>query len=83
VANFVRALSASNCVTLGVRVAEAGSRQAVVLNGSELDAGFHLLYGRRFEEARAQFAIWQASHPLDPLGSASDAATYVFKEYYR
>jgi hypothetical protein len=70
-------------LALGVRVAEAGSRQAVVLNGSELDAGFHLLYELRFEEARAQFAIWQASHPRDPLGSASDAATYLFEECYR
>lgn len=70
-------------LALGVRVAEAGSRQAVVLNGSELDAGFHLLYELKFEEARAQFAIWQSSHPQDPLGSASDAATYLFEECYR
>ena len=70
-------------VALGVRMAPAELRQTVVMNGSELDAGYHLLYELKFEEARAQFAIWQASHPQDPLASASDAAAYLFQECYR
>jgi hypothetical protein len=70
-------------VALGVRAAPAGPRQAVAVSRSELDAGFHLLYELRFQEARAQFAIWQASNPQDPLGNASDAATYLFEECYR
>ena len=53
------------------------------MNGSELDAGFHLLYELKPEEARAQFAVWQAAHPEDPLGSASEAASYLFEECYR
>jgi hypothetical protein len=57
--------------------------QAEVLNASELDAGFRLLYELKPEEARTQFAVWQAAHPEDPLGSASEAASYLFEECYR
>jgi len=70
-------------VALGVRAAPGGSWQAEVLNAPELDAGFRLLYELKPEEARAQFAVWQASHPEAPLGSASEAASYLFEECYR
>ncbi|MGA3294816.1 MAG: hypothetical protein ABSE45_12645 [Candidatus Acidiferrales bacterium] len=49
----------------------------------ELDAGFHLLYELKPEEAHKQFEAWQKSHPQDPLGSASEAAAYLFEECYR
>ncbi|MGD1212411.1 MAG: hypothetical protein ABR973_13770 [Candidatus Acidiferrales bacterium] len=49
----------------------------------ELDAGFHLLYELKPEEAHEQFEAWQKSHPEDPLGSASEAAAYLFEECYR
>jgi hypothetical protein len=48
-----------------------------------LDAGFHLLYQLKVAEARSQFAVWQETHPGDPLGSASEAASYLFEECYR
>jgi hypothetical protein len=48
-----------------------------------LDAGFHLLYELKVAEARSQFAVWQETHPGDPLGSASEAASYLFEECYR
>ncbi len=32
---------------------------------------------------RAKFAAWQTSHPQDPLGSAAEAASYLFEECYR
>jgi hypothetical protein len=48
-----------------------------------LDAGFHLLYELKPADARSQFAEWQAVHPEDPLGSASEAASYLFEECYR
>lgn len=54
-----------------------------VLHVPELEAGFHLLYELKPAEARAQFEIWQKAHPDDPLGSASDAASYLFEECYR
>jgi hypothetical protein len=50
---------------------------------SELDAGFHLLYELKPVEARALFEAWLKSHPEDPLGSASEAASYLFEECYR
>jgi hypothetical protein len=57
--------------------------QLEVLHVPEIDAGFHLLYELKLAEARAQFAAWQKSHPEDPLGSASEAASYLFEECYR
>jgi tetratricopeptide (TPR) repeat protein len=53
------------------------------LHPPELDAGFHLLYELKFEEARNHFEAWQKSHPEDPLGSAAEAASYLFEECYR
>jgi hypothetical protein len=74
-------------VALGAPAAPAasGSRQAEaeISNAPELDAGFHLLYELKLAEARAQFAAWQTAHPEDPLGSASEAASYLFEECYR
>ncbi len=53
------------------------------MNGPELDTGFHLLYELKPQEARTQFAVWQAAHPEDPLASASEAASFLFEECYR
>jgi Family of unknown function (DUF6600) len=66
-------------------VAVAGPRQTEtdVLRVPELDAGFRLLYELKFAEARAQFAARQQTHPEDPLGSAAEAASYLFEECYR
>ena len=68
-----------------VRADQAATGQAPIeaLHVPELDAGFHLLYELKPEEARNQFEAWQKSHPEDPLGSASEAAAYLFEECYR
>jgi len=75
------------CSTLGldVRAAVPASGQTPIeaLHVPELEAGFHLLYELKPEEAHRQFAVWQQSHPQDPLGSASEAAAYLFEECYR
>ena len=63
--------------------ADGRPAQIAVLHVPELDAGFHLLYELKPAEARAQFEAWQKSHPGDPLGSASEAAAYLFEECYR
>jgi hypothetical protein len=70
---------------LDVPATLAASRQAPseALHVPELDAGFHLLYELKTEEARSQFEALQKSHPEDPLGSAADAAAYLFEECYR
>jgi hypothetical protein len=49
----------------------------------ELEAGFHLLYELKPAEARQHFEAFQKSHPEDPLGSAAEAASYLFEECYR
>ncbi|MGB9007858.1 MAG: hypothetical protein WCC18_04525 [Candidatus Acidiferrales bacterium] len=64
-------------------LAAFGQTPTVALHVPELDAGFHLLYELKFEEARTHFAVWEKSHPEDPLGSASEAAAYLFEECYR
>jgi len=70
---------------IGDQAAFAFSRQTpvVALQVPELDAGFHLLYELKFVEARSRFDAWRKSHPEDPLGSASEAASYLFEECYR
>jgi hypothetical protein len=70
---------------LDVRAALAASGQTPIeaLHVPELDAGFHFLYELKPEEAHKQFEAWQKSHPQDPLGSASEAAAYLFEECYR
>jgi hypothetical protein len=72
-------------VVLDVRAALGASRQVAIepLHVPELDAGFHLLYELKPTEARAQFETWQKSRPEDPLGYASEAASYLFEECYR
>jgi hypothetical protein len=70
---------------LDVRATLAVSRQAPIeaLQVPELDAGFHLLYELKPEEAHKQFEAWEKSHPQDPLGYASEAAAFLFEECYR
>jgi hypothetical protein len=64
-------------------LAASGQTPAKVTHVPELDAGFHLLYELKLEDARAQFGLWRKSHPEDPLGSAAAAAAYLFEECYR
>jgi hypothetical protein len=61
----------------------SGQTPTRALDIPELEAGFHLLYELKFEEARTHFEVWQKSHSEDPLGSASEAASYLFEECYR
>jgi len=72
-------------VFFNVQPALPASQQnlAEPLHVPELDAGFHLLYELKPAEAHKQFEAWQQSHPEDPLGSASQAAAYLFEECYR
>ncbi len=64
-------------------LAASGQTPTEPLHVPELDAGFHLLYELKFVEARTHFEAWQKSQPEDPLGSASEAAAYLFEECYR
>lgn len=66
-----------------VAVAGPQQTQTDVLRVPELEAGFRLLYELKPAEARTQFAARQKTHPEDPLGSAAEAASYLFEECYR
>ena len=70
-------------VTLALQAAPLDAWQAEASDTGELDSGFHLLYELKPEQARENFAIWQAAHPEDPLGPTAEAASYLFEEYYR
>jgi len=48
-----------------------------------LDSGFHQMYNLDFAGAHKTFENWEATHPEDPLGAASNAAAYLFGEFER
>jgi hypothetical protein len=77
--------SALTLAGMDVGAGPAAARQIPTraLHVPELEAGFHLLYELKPQEARKQFEAWQRSHPEDPLGRASEAASYLFEECYR
>jgi hypothetical protein len=83
--NYLLLFSVLMAGVLHVPPALGGSGQtpAAALEVPELDAGFRLLYELKPEEARIHFEAWQQSHPEDPLGPASEAASYLFEECYR
>ena len=76
--NFLRRLVLCS-IGLGALLAAVAASAS---QAPEIDAGFRLLYELKFTEARAQFSAWQKAHPDDPLGSASEAASYLFEEFY-
>jgi len=51
--------------------------------GSALDRGFTGLYNLDFGGAQEDFAAWQRLHPDDPMGTASEAAGFLFSEFNR
>ena len=48
-----------------------------------LEQGYRHMYNLEFDQAHQSFGTWQALHPQDPLGPASDAAAYLFAEFDR
>jgi len=48
-----------------------------------VDNGFRFMYQLKFQEARAEFAEWERQHPEDPLGYSSEAASFLFQQFYR
>src|ERR1700761_8309583 len=51
------------------------------LTGTPLNDGYYALYNLDFNAAHAHFGYWMTAHPEDCLGSASDAAGYIFTEF--
>lgn len=67
----------------GLTAAAQLPKSAAVTSVPELDAGFRLLYELKFPEARERFVEWRKSHPEEPLGDVSIAASYLYEEFYR
>jgi hypothetical protein len=53
------------------------------LTGTPLNDGYYALYNLDFAGAHSHFQQWMTAHPEDCLGSASDAAAYIFTEFDR
>jgi hypothetical protein len=51
------------------------------LTGTPLNDGYHAMYNLDFTAAHNHFQQWMTAHPDDCLGSASDAAAYIFTEF--
>ncbi len=51
------------------------------LTGTPLNDGYGAMYNLDFAAAHSHFQQWMASHPEDCLGSASDAAAFLFNEF--
>ena len=68
------------CSFLG---AGASLHAAVPFSQSPLDRGYVDLYNLEFQDAHGEFDNWIHMHPDDPLGTASDAAAYLFGEFNR
>jgi len=56
---------------------------ASAMNDPEAQAGFELLYGLKFDEARQQFIKWEQERPGEAAGPAMEAAADLFDEFYR
>ena len=59
----------------------AGADSASLSSG--LEAGYRQMYNLDFEGAHATFQSWEAGHPDDAVGPASNAAAYLFSEFNR
>jgi hypothetical protein len=57
--------------------------EETTLTGTPLNDGYHALYNLDFAAAHTHFNQWMTAHPEDCLGSASDAAAYLFTEFDR
>jgi hypothetical protein len=53
------------------------------LSGTPLNDGYHAMYNLDFNAAHSHFQQWMTAHPEDCLGSASDAAAFLFTEFDR
>ncbi len=56
---------------------------AAVPSAPLLDLGYRQMYNLEFNEAHKTFGTWEAQHPNDPLGHASNAAAFLFAEFDR
>ena len=71
------------CLCLVAAAKANADPPANLASASALDHGFRGLYNLDFAGAQNDFAGWQAQHPDDPVGPASEAAGLLFSEFNR
>jgi hypothetical protein len=71
------------CPILLILATAASLEAASVPTAPLLEQGYRQMYNLEFNEAHKTFGTWQAQHPNDPLGHASNAAAYLFAEFDR
>lgn len=71
------------CVFALLPVASVRGAADLSVSLPPLDRGFRMLYNLDFHGAHNVFAIYEQSHPEDPLGPTSDAAGLLFSEFHR
>ena len=71
------------CLSMATSSARAAEPAAGLSTLSTLDQGFAGLYNMDFAGAQRDFSAWQAQHPEDPMGPASEAAGLLFSEFNR
>jgi hypothetical protein len=78
---YLRVLMVLLC---GMLAGSAAAVDRIVANPQgPLDLGYVDLYNLDFAAAHSHFGAWMQAHPEDPLGTASDAAAYLFGEFDR
>jgi hypothetical protein len=60
----------------------ASASPATISAEPDLDSALHLMYELKFDAARARLASWQRLHPSEAMGSALEAASYLFQQFY-
>jgi hypothetical protein len=78
---IARLIAFSGSLLLLLLIASASSAFGAPLTGTPLNDGYYALYNLDFNAAHAHFGQWMTAHPDDCLGSASDAAAYLFTEF--
>jgi hypothetical protein len=62
---------------------QAAHAPAFSATPASLEDGFQQMYNLDFPAAHKTFENWEALHPDDPMGAASNAAAYLFAEFDR
>ena len=78
---IARLIAFSGSLLLLLLIASASSAFGAPLTGTPLNDGYYALYNLDFNAAHVHFGQWMTAHPDDCLGSASDAAAYLFTEF--
>jgi len=61
----------------------AAAHATCTVESSNVDQAYRSMYNRDFSGAQQELQAWEQSHPSEPLGPVSQAASYLFAELDR